>query len=338
MIKIEGFRKYFFVFALPVLMILSMWILSKSTWFSNFPKELSIGITLDLIVTMPFLYFLIIRKKRIPNFSIISIFIIGIITASFILPENNQSFLSIVKLYFLPILELTIFSILVFKGSQIFRKFRSVKNSKIDFYDAFKIVSKQLLPNKIAGFLATEMAVLYYVFFSWKKIILKNNEYTSYKENGVKTLLYAFILIIFIETVAIHSLVEQWSYITAWVLSFLSIYTAFQVLALLKSLSKRPVYIDSINQKIVLRFGFFGFAEIPFSKIIKIENQIKDLPEDKSIVPFSPLGILGGHNIILHLKSKISFEGFYGINKESDKLAIYIDDKQKFISILEKLI
>lgn len=334
--KNESLRRYLFVVGVPFLIIFSMWILSKSTWFSNYPKELSLGITLDLILTMPFLHFLIIRKKKIPKLTIVSVFVIGILSASFILPENHQSLLNSVKSYFLPLLELSIFSLLAYKGVQVYRKFKSEKKSNLDFYDAIKIASNNVFPNKISGFLATEIAVIYYAFFSWREKALKENEFSNYKENGIKTILYALILIIFIETFAIHSYLEKWSFVTAWILSFLSVYTAIQILALIKSLSKRPIYIDEIHQKVVLRFGFFGFAEIPFLEINRLELHNKDLPEDKSIIAFSPLGTLGGHNIILHLNNQIQIEGFYGIKKQADKLAIFIDDKKNFIDLIEK--
>ena len=336
MTKLQDSRNYMFIVGIPILMIVFLWILTKTTLFSSFTKELSIGITIDLIFTMPFLHFLIIRKKKISNFTIISVFVIGLITASFIIPENHQSLLRIVKSYFLPILELSVFSLLVFKSIRVFKKIKLKRSLNLDFYDAIKIVARDTFPSKIADLLATEIAVIYYSFFSWKKKKLNTSEFSNYKENGIKTVLYALILIVFVETFAVHSFIEKWSVAAAWILSFLSIYTAFQIFSLIKSLSKRPIYIDEIHQKVVLRFGFFGFAEILFSEIDNIEIYNKDLPEDKSIIPFSPLGTIGGHNIILHLNNQIQIEGFYGIKKEADKLAVFIDDKNKFVELMKK--
>lgn len=324
------------VFLVPILIVLSMWFLTKSTWFTNYPKQLSLGITLDLLLTMPFVHFLIIRKKKIPKLTIASVFVLGLVTVSFILPENHQFVLSIAKTYLLPILELSIFSFLVYKGNQTYKNFKSDENSTLDFYDAIKTATSAIFSDKIAHFLATEIAVVYYAFFSWKKKVLKENEFTNYKENGIKTLLYAFILIIFIETFAIHNFIEKWSFVTAWFLSFLSMYTALQIFALIKSLPKRPIYVDEIHQKVILRFGFLGFAEIPFSEINSVEINDKDLPEDKSILSFSPLGTLGGHNIILHFKKEIQFEGFYGVKKKANKMAVFVDEKRKFIRLMKK--
>lgn len=338
MILSQSFWRYFLVIATPILMIFAMWILSKSVWFSSYPRELSFGITLDLLLTMPFLHFLNIRKKKIPQLTIISVFVIGMFAAYVILPENQQFLLIYIKTYFIPILELGMLFFLVYKGILIFKSFKLVTNSNLDFYDAIKISIQEVFSKKISSFLAAEITVIYYAFFSWNRREVKSNEFTSYKENGIKMILYALILIIFIETFTLHSFLEKWSFIAAWILSFLSIYTALQIFSLIKSISKRPIYIDEINQKLVLRFGFLGFAEIPLSEIHNLEIHNKDLPDDKSILPFSPLGTIGGHNIILHLKNKIHFEGFYGMKKTSNKLAIFVDDKIRFVNLLEKKI
>lgn len=337
MLKIERFRSFLPVFLVPILLILIMWSITKSPLFYAHQKELSAAILLDLLLMMPFLHFLMIRKKKIPKLTIVSVFVVGIFTAGFILPKSNQSLLIIIKTYFFPLLELGVFSFLIYKASQVLRKFKSDENSNLDFFDAIQIAVKSIVPNKISGFLATEIAVVYYAFFSWKKPSLKENEFSNYKENGIKILLFAFILIICIETFALHVFVEKYSFIIAWLLSFLSVYTMLQIFALIKSLSKRPIYIDKSNQQIVLRFGFFGLAQIPFSNIDFIALHDKDLPENKSVIPFSPLGTLGGHNVIFNLKTELQFEGFYGSHKNANKIAVFVDDKNRFIKLFENL-
>jgi len=334
--KIQEFKNYYFVFLIPILIILFLWFLTKSTWFINHPKELSFAITLDLLLIMPCVYFISIRRKKISKLTTASVFVLGLVSATFLLPDKQQFLLSTVKIYVLPILELFVLSFLIIKAIQVFTKFKSDENSSLDFYDAIKISTKAIFPDKMANFLATEIAVFYYVLFSWKKTNLKENEFSNHKENGFKTLLFAFILVIFIETFAVHNYIEKWNFILAWVLSILSIYTAFQILALIKTLSKRPFYIDEIREKVVLRFGFLGFAEIPFSEINVLEINHKDLPEDKSIIPFSPLGSLGGHNVIFHLKNEIKFEGFYGLTKKGNKIAVFVDEKRDFVALVNK--
>ncbi|MEE9408699.1 MAG: hypothetical protein V3V28_11565 [Polaribacter sp.] len=324
------------VFGVPILMILSLFLLTKSTWFSNYPKELSIGITLDLLFTIPLTYFFIIRKKAVPKITIVSLFVIGLVVSSFILPESQQTLLAQIKTYFFPIVELGILIFLIIKIRKIVKEFKKQKITNLDFFDAVNIACKESFPNKIASLLATEIAVIYYGFFLWKRRTLKENEFTNYKESGLISILVGLLLVIFIETFAIHKFLESKSFIVAWLLTVTSIYTALQIIALIKSLTRRPFIVDSLNKQILLHFGFFGKAIIPFELIENLVVSAKDLPEDKSIVSFSPLGDLGGHNVIIHLNKEIEFESFYGFKKYAKSLAISVDDKNTFIELINQ--
>lgn len=336
MLKHLNIKSYITILLIPISMVLLMWSITKSSFFFKYHQELSKAIVLDLLVTMPFLYFLAIRKRKVPKLSVVSVFVLGVFTATYILPKDNQSLLLTIKTYFFPLLELAVFSFFLYKAHAVYKVFSKEEHSKLDFFDATSIAVKSVLPNKISFFLTTEIAVVYYTFFNWKKTKLKHNEFSNYKENGIKTLLFALIFIIFIETFVLHVYLEKFSLMAAWIFSVVSIYTIFQVFALIKSLSKRPFFIDNVNNQVVLRFGFFGIAKIPFSNINSVEMNTKDLPQGNSIVPFSPLGNLGGHNVIFNLKNNIEFEGFYGIKKVSDRIAVFVDDKNRFVSTIEK--
>ncbi|MCH3884334.1 hypothetical protein [Tenacibaculum aquimarinum] len=336
MIKITTVKSNLIVFGIPLLMIFSMFLLTKSTWFSKYPKELSIGITLDLLFTIPLVYFFSIRKKEIPKITIISLFLIGLVTASFMLPENQQSLLSQIKTYFFPIVELGVLTFLFIKIRQITIEFKKLKTTNLNFFDTVKIACKESFPSKIATLLATEVAVIYYGFFLWKKRNLKENEFSNYKENGLVSVLLVLILIVFIETIAIHKLIEDWNVLLSWILTGTSIYTGLQIFALVKSLVRMPFKVDVETKEVLLQFGFFSKAIIPFNLIEGVEVSTKDLPEDKSIVSFSLLNDLGGHNVIIHLKDEVEFDSFYGFKKKAKSLAISVDKKNEFVGLISE--
>lgn len=327
-------RSNLIVFGVPLLLVLTLFLLTKSSWFINHPKELSIGIILDLLITIPLVYFFIIRKKEIPKITIVSLILVGLVIASYILPENHQTFLSEIRVYIFPIIELCVLVFLFIKIRSISKEFKKQKTTNLDFFDTIQNACKESFPNIIATLLTTEIAVIYYGFFLWKKRKLKENEFTNYKEGGLLSILVGLLLVIFIETYAIHKFLVDWSLTAAWVLTATSIYTTLQIFALIKSLTKRPFVVDVKNKKVVLRFGFFGKANIPFQIINEVVLSSKDLPEDKSIIYFSPLGSIGGHNVILYLKKEVNFEGFYGFKKQAKALAISVDQKNKFIDLL----
>jgi hypothetical protein len=322
---------------IPVLLGTSLLLLIQSNAFAQNASLLSIGVTLDFLITIPLIYFLIIRKRNIPKVTVLSMFVIGVVVLSYALPLEHQSLLSIVKTFAIPVVEITVFSFIIYKVVKITESYKQQKKSA-DFYTTMVKATAEVLPKQIAPILVTEISVVYYGFINWKKYILKENEFTYHKKSTINSILIGFLMVILIETFALHFLLVKWSVITAWILTILSIYTGLQFFALLRSISKRPIKINEEEQELVLRFGFFSDWSVPLKDIRNIELTTKDLPEDKSIVPFSPLGSLTEHNVIIHFHQEQKFAGLYGIRKKAKALAIYVDEKQQFLEKIENSI
>jgi len=227
-------------FIIPILCI----IVSKTYLFEEDPITLSAAITFDLLVTTPVLYFLIIRKRSIPNTTVVPVFILGIIISSIILPSENQDYLSMVKLWFLPILELSILTYVIIQIRKAFIQFRKQRSTSPDFFLASKAASERILPTFLVLPFATELSVFYYGLFAWKKRSIQSNEFTYHQSTSTNLVLGVFIFLIMIEAVAIHLLIQGWSTLFAWILTGLSIYGCFQILGILKSISRRPISIE----------------------------------------------------------------------------------------------
>ena len=298
-------------------------------------SNLTIGVTLDFCFTIPLLYFLAIRKSSIPKITVLTVFVFCLFTATVLIPESEQLVLSQIKFYAIPLVELGVFTFIVIKAGQIIVQMKTSDHA--EWYDGILKACDEIFPSRIGAVLATELSVIYYSFFSWRAPIIKENHFTYFKKNGIKSVIGAFVFVILIETIAVHLLVGQWSVKVAWILSALSIYTCFQLFALVKSMNRRLSFIDYKNQTLNLRYGFFNHVKIPIRKIETIESNRRTLPDDKSILQFSPLGMLDSHNIILTLNEDHTMNRMYGLKKEFKKLAIYIDDKEKFIHSIKGL-
>lgn len=249
--------------------------------------------------------------------------------SSFLIPKEDQEVLSLVKNVVLPVVELGVLSYFIYKAKLVYTEFKK-NTSDQDFFDAILIACKEVLPVKVAHFLATEIAVFYYVFFSWKKNKIKENHFTYNKEGTYNGVLLGLILVIFIETFVLHYLLMKVNIYLAWVTSIVSGYTLIQIVALFKSILRRPIYLDKELKKVVLRFGFTGYALIDFSNIEKVELITKDI-EKEEVTYLSFLGSLAGQNILLHFKTPVTYEFFYGLKKTTTSLAFIVDDKKLFI-------
>ena len=79
----------------------------------------SYGLTADLLLTNPFFYWLAIRKTRIPNISVVPVFVLSMVLGFSLIPEENQQYLQLAKTWVLPVIELTVFGFIIFKIRKI---------------------------------------------------------------------------------------------------------------------------------------------------------------------------------------------------------------------------
>lgn len=321
------------VFGVPVLLILSVILITKSQIFASNTSALSIGITLDLLFTIPIVYFVLIKKRNIPKTTIAPFFILGMVIASYIIPQEHQSTLNWAKNWIFPFVELGVGAFVFYKVRQTIKRYKVNVKQELDFFSALKETCGEIVPGKIATFLAMELAVFYYGFVSWKKRVLTENEFTYHKNSGTISLLAALIVIIGVETYVLHILLLKWSIIAAWIASILSVYSSIQIFGFLKSIVKRPITIES--NILHLRYGILSETAIDINNIASIKITNKEIEFDTKTIKLSPLGELESHNMLINLKKENIFSGLYGMKKTYTTIAFFIDDKDRFISSIE---
>ncbi|WP_408023314.1 hypothetical protein [Tenacibaculum sediminilitoris] len=307
-----------------------MIILAKSSFFTTNPNTLSIGITFDLLLTVPIIYFMLIRKTNIPKTSVVPFLIIVMIICSIILPVQNQYYLNLFKTWIFPIVELSIVSYVIYNLTKAIKLYRLNKGENVDFFTTLKNTCYEILPKNLVIPVVTEIAVFYYGFIYWKKRKINENEFSYHKDSGTISLLIAIIFIVAIETVVLHILLQKWNVTVAWILTFLSIYSGIQLLGFLKSMSKRPIFIK--DDKLYLRYGIMNETTIDLKSIDSIEISSKDLERNTETRKLSFLGELESHNIIIRLKQVNELTGLYGIKHKYKNLALHIDKKNEFMT------
>ena len=326
--KAINLQKNLMIFGIPLLIIGIMVFITKSNIFSANPSSLSTGITFDLLLTVPLVYFLLIRKTNIPKITVVPFLIVGIIICSLILPTENQYYLNLFKTWVLPFVELSILSFVIFNVRKGIKRYKLNKTESFDFFTTLKNTCYEILPKGIVIPVVTEIAVFYYGFVHWKKRKLKDNEFTYHKDSGTVSLLIAIMFIVAIETITFHILLAKWNTTVAWILTFLSIYSGIQIFGFVKSMFKRPISIE--NDKLFLRYGIMNETTIDLVNIDSIEISSKDIELNTETRKLSFLGELESHNVVIKLKKENTLIGLYGIKRTYKNLALHVDNKIEF--------
>ena len=323
-------NRNFLIFGIPlIIIVISIVLAINLTDFSHDTELMSTAITLDLVFTVPLVYFLLIRKRKISKFTIMPFFIGGLVIASAVIPSANQFTLDLIIKWILPLIELTVVSLILSKIWKIRKAYLPNKSKDVDFITALKQGAASILPPKLASGMATEIGLIYYTFVVWKKPRYSDGEFTYHKESGLLVILGTLLGVALIELFCVHLLLHDSHPAVAWVLTIISTYGVIQIFGLMKSIPHTPNYVT--DEHLVLRLGIFKETKIPFDKIETIELTTKDLPEgDKSFQKIT----LFDHNCIVHLKEEETLYGLFGITKTYKHAVLSIDDKLRFQQII----
>lgn len=333
-IKNIHFKNQVVPFLIPLALLSLLVLTSKATQFSVNPNLISLGITIDLILTVPLIYFLLIRNKEIPKNTVILTFVIGLFICYKIIPAEYQTVLPLLETWLLPILEVGIFAYLLINLRKVRLNYKQNNYKNIDFYTTAKKISQDLLPDFIARIIATEITVVYYGIMNWKRRPFKNYEFSIHKKSTSISLLLGIMLIIGVETTVFHYILKQEENPKAWLITIISIYSLVQILGFLKSIVKRPI---SFEEDILhLRYGIMKETSIELNNVKSIVLSSKN--KHKQISRLSIFGKHESHNVILTLKNTEILYSLYGLKKKFTIISFHVDEPQKFFNKMCKSI
>ena len=325
---LNTFHQRFSKFIIPICLFIGVYFFVKSTYYIENTSALRFAISADLLLTIPFIYFLLIRKTSIPKTTVVPVMLLGLLIGFSILPSTDQIYLQQFKTYFLPVIELSVAGFIIYKVRKAILFHKKQQNTSLDFFTALKKTCAEVLPKPVVVPFATEIAVFYYGFIHWKRRKLAENEFSYHKESGSVALFFVLILIVAIEIVPIHMLIAKWSEIAAWILTLLSVYSGIQIFGYAKSLMKRPISIES--DVLHLRYGIMQEAEIPLNDLKEIVLTGKDINKEDGTVRLALLGELESHNMIIETHREQILRGLFGTTKKFTKIALHVDKKGEF--------
>ena len=291
-------------------------------------EHMSLALTLDLLVTVPLAYWIVISRTSIPQTTVVPVVFLCVVIGTWLMPVEHQFYLSFFKNWGLPVIELSVVTFLIIKVRSTIQSYKEQARENADFFSTLNTVCLELLPKKMVVPLVTEISIIYYGLLNWTTLALKENEFSYHKRSGTPSVIGAIIFIIIIETFALHIVVEKWSVVLAWVLTGLSIYSGIQMFGYARSLSKRPIRLES--ERLLIRYGVMSETEIPMDEIEYSEVTRRRVTFNNEIRKLSPLGEFESHNFIIHCSKEQELSGLFGIRKKYKSLALHIDEPERF--------
>lgn len=250
---------------------------------------------------------------------------------------KNYPFLASIKKYVYPFLEVSLITLLIIRIVQAIKHKASGAITK-DFLDRARSLLSFIFDSKSIGYaIASEVSIIYYLLLLRKPPVPDNiTSFSSYKESGTLALQYSILSILLIETVGMHFLYMRINMTLAYILTGLSAYTCFQLLAHIRAIKFRLI---RLNQKeLEFHMGLATDVDVSYAKISSISIN-KDFTPDKETAKFGFLSKMENSNVLIELKEKMEVIKILGVRKQAKRLYLYVDHSDNFISsVKNKLI
>ena len=310
-----------------------IWI-SSSKFFAQNPSALALGMTIDLVIIIPALYyFFVVRRKQAPLITLVPIIFLSVALATFILPAAQQNYLNLVKKT-VPLLELAALGYIATKIRAIRKNFHATKHREIYFIDALAESCKRVLGQPpVLSFMLTEFTLAYFAFGGWfKKFINRDSNqlpFSYHRKNGYAAILSSIIMILLAETTALHLLLQIWSTVAAWIFTGLSIYSLLWLLGDYHAMRLHPIVLS--REFLFIRTGLRWRVNLPLANIAAIE---KFSAREKSTGDYLSLAVFGDPRLVIHCKRPVLAQGLFGIKREVRRLGVTVDEEKFFMETL----
>jgi hypothetical protein len=195
------------------------------------------------------------------------------------------------------------------------------------------ILVKAIGPGKIPDILSTEISILYYGLFAWKRPKQTGeNIFTAYKKSGYGSIVGALVFLSLSEVLAFHVLFMQISSIAAWIIFALNLYGIIFILADFNATRREPTYIE--DEKLYINAGIRWKTVVPVKDIKSVELS-NESSKGKQIL--RAMTIFSIPNLVIVLTETHRADGPYGIRKNFDKVLLNLDEPQHFKRLFENL-
>lgn len=322
--------------SLATLLVLTEWLVIQSSSFSRGADRLALGVTVDLVVLLPLLYYwLIIRTGRWSKTSMVAVFSGCVGMAKWLLPRSQHTYVDTVA-YAIPLLETGVCLYIAWHGVALIRAYKRYQQTQPDFIRSLQLSLQDITGKpKLSHILTTEAAVVRYSLLGWLPEHTPDDQrtqMTSHRDSGQIAMLVMVMIVAGIESVAVHFLLARWSVTGAWLLTATSLYTLLFLIAETVTTVKRPSFRQDAT--LYLRFGLRWTGTITADDISKIERIHEKPVADKQTLT-GPL--LVQPNVLITLHHPVELTGLYGLRKTVTRIALLID-KDSFTKSLVSLL
>ena len=214
------------------------------------------------------------------------------------------------------------------------------KDTQIYYYPSDKVESvltQVYGERKILSVLVSEFMVFYYALFGWfiKESSFTNSlKFTYHKETMYSIFFWVLFILMVIETPIVHYFLSLWNENVAWVVTGLTIYGMVWFIGDYKAIKHYPIRVT--KNYLFIRIGLRIRIDIKLTNIDSISSSVKEEEKEDYENALLMTKLVSESNVYLVFKEKVKIKGLFGMEKEIDKVALYVDEPSRLIEYIKK--
>ncbi|NML65845.1 hypothetical protein HHL22_11580 [Hymenobacter sp. RP-2-7] len=311
---------------LAALVLGAEYIITHRADFSQRPL-LPVGVAADVLVCLPALfYLLVVRPYRLPLSSLVGVLGVCVALATWLLPVTQQQPLRL----FPALLEAATLGLAAARGRRLVRAYQAAYARNPHFWPSAQAAIGSL--GAVGQLLLTEITLLRYAGLGWwaaPEAPATATAFSSYRESGFVALVATAAAVLVVEATCVHLLAQRWCPgLTPWLL-FGEAYGLVFLLGHAQAVRLRPVLLGA--EELRLRVGFVWELAVPRAALVAAEV-LREAPATGTGVLGLSKPLFAGPNLLLTFAEPVTVVGFYGIRRTAQRIAVYLDQPQHFIT------
>jgi len=308
-------------YAAALLVIATCATLVHTSLFARNPDVAAWGVTFDLTITLPLLYwFFVVRTGHARPLTIAPVFLVGSAIAALVVPRGEQQFLHQLGTFVGSAVEVVVIVALVRRVAALRRNDFATD----DPYARISTAAHAIAGGRIGDAIASEMSMFYYALFCWRKQPRETpaQTLTFHQRSGWGTIVACILMMIAFEGLGMHFLLARWSTKAAWGWTALDLWAVIWFIGDYHALRLRRSTLD--EHALTLRYGLRWSVAIPLEEIASVEEIRGERDWKRRGV--LKVAMLEEPRWLVTLKTPRVANGLAGIRKTIDGLALLPDD------------
>ena len=295
------------------------------------PGAVAAGVTLDLIVLVPALYYaVLVRGRGWPAITLVPVVLLSFGAASLLVPTEHHGLLDAVG-YGLPAVEIALAGYVGHKAWRVVRANREARAAGGDVYDRVRETLRDAFDAPaVEGALAYEVSLFHYAF-ALRHAEAPAHGFAYHRRSGYGAVFAAVLMTTAVELVAVHFLLRSWSETAALAHVALSAYGIVWLVGDYRAMRRRPHEARASGLR--LRYGLRWDLDVAWDRVDLVRRTRRPAPGDDylSTVP------VGSPRYVVELRVPVEATGPYGLRRDVRRVGLVVDEPEAFEERLRSL-